>query len=263
MSARATSTISTVLVDDEALALNELSFLINDFPDIEVTGTAQNGLEAVQLIEKTEPDLVFLDVQMPGLDGLGVIRKLQELEVVPLPYFVFSTAYDQYAVEAFRLEAMDYLLKPIEKARLGQTIERARRVIEERWKATEPTVQATPAAPQTTPIRSKILIRHGARNLILDASDIIYVSIEDGVITVVTNEIEGTSSYRTIEEMQSDLDPELFWRVHRSYLVNINHIREVVPWFKSSFQVKMDDKRGSLIPVSRVQTKKLRALLKL
>src|SRR6478735_11706932 len=99
MSARATSTISTVLVDDEALALNELTFLINDFPDIEVTGTAQNGLEAVQLIEKTEPDLVFLDVQMPGLDGLGVIRKLQELEVVPLPYFVFSTAYDQYAVE--------------------------------------------------------------------------------------------------------------------------------------------------------------------
>src|SRR5688572_28485187 len=107
MSARATSTISTVLVDDEALALNELSFLINDFPDIEVTGTAQNGLEAVQLIEKIEPDLVFLDVQMPGLDGLGVIRKLQELDV-PLPYFVFSTAYDQYAVEAFRLEAMDY-----------------------------------------------------------------------------------------------------------------------------------------------------------
>jgi two-component system, LytTR family, response regulator LytT len=155
MSARATSTISTVLVDDEALALNELSFLINDFPDIEVTGTAQNGLEAVQLIEKTEPDLVFLDVQMPGLDGLGVIRKLQELEI-PLPYFVFSTAYDQYAVEAFRLEAMDYLLKPIEKARLGQTIERARRVIEERWKAIEPSVLTTPAAPRTTPIRSKI-----------------------------------------------------------------------------------------------------------
>lgn len=262
MSARATSAISTVLVDDEALALNELTFLINDFPDIEVTGTAQNGLEAVQLIEKTEPDLVFLDVQMPGLDGLGVIRKLQEMEI-PLPYFVLATAYDQYAVEAFRLEAMDYLLKPIEKVRLGHTIDRARRVIEERWKAMEPSVSAAPGTPRTTPIRSKILVRHGARNLILDASDIIYVSIEDGVITVVTNEIEGTSSYRTIEEMQSDLDAELFWRVHRSYLININHIREVVPWFKSSFQVKMDDKRGSLIPVSRVQTKKLRALLKL
>src|SRR5262245_26576214 len=128
MSARATSTISTVLVDDEALALSELSFLINDFPDLEVTGTASNGLEAVQLVENTEPDLVFLDVQMPGLDGLGVIRRLQE-KGVPLPYFVLATAFDHYAVEAFRLEAMDYLLKPIEKARLAQTIDRARRVI--------------------------------------------------------------------------------------------------------------------------------------
>lgn len=261
MSARATSTISTVLVDDEALALSELSFLINDFPDIEVAGTASNGLEAIQLIENTEPDLVFLDVQMPGLDGLGVIRRLQDKDV-PLPYFVLATAFDHYAVEAFRLEAMDYLLKPIEKVRLAQTIDRARRVIEERWKAADaPPLTAT--TPRSTPARTKILIRQGPRNLIVDASDIIYVSIEDGVITVVTGEIEGTSSYRTIEEMQSDLDPEMFWRVHRSYLVNVHHIREVVPWFKSSFQVKMDDKRASLIPVSRVQTKKLRTLLKL
>jgi two-component system LytT family response regulator/two-component system response regulator LytT len=99
--------------------------------------------------------------------------------------------------------------------------------------------------------------------LIVDASKIIYVTIDEGVITVVTDEFEGLANYRTIEEMQTDLDPEMFWRVHRSYLVNVNRIREVVPWFKSSFQVKVDDKKGTLIPVSRVQTKKLRALLKM
>lgn len=259
MSVRATSTISAILVDDEALALSELSFLLNDFQDIEIAGTASNGLEAVQLIEKIEPDLVFMDVQMPGLDGLGVIRRLRE-SGTPMPYFVLATAFDQYAVEAFRLEAMDYLLKPVEKMRLAQTVERARKAIEERQRSEETT--ATPLV-RTGPARSKIVVRNGNRNLIVDAADIIYVGIEDGVIRVVTSDMEGMASYRTIEEMQGDLDSEMFWRVHRSYLVNVHRIREVVPWFKSSFQVKMDDKKGTLVPVSRVQTKKLRTLLKL
>lgn len=259
MSTRATATISTVIVDDEPLALGELSHLLKDFPEIEVAGTASNGLKALELIENIEPDLVFLDVQMPGLDGMGVIRHLRE-KSIPLPYFVMATAFDQYAVEAFRLEAMDYLLKPIEKSRLEETIERARKIIEENQRVA---AEVPPALTRTTPARSKILVRHAARNLIVDASDIIYVTIEDGIITVVTNETEGLSNYRTLEEMQSDLDGDLFWRVHRSYLVNVNRIREVVPWFKSSFQVKMDDKKQTLIPVSRFQTKKLRSLLKM
>lgn len=259
MSTRATATISTVIVDDEPLALGELSHLLKDFPEIEVAGTASNGLKALELIENLEPDLVFLDVQMPGLDGMGVIRKLRE-KSIPLPYFVMATAFDQYAVEAFRLEAMDYLLKPIEKSRLEETIERARKIVEENQRVA---TEVPPAPTRTTPARNKILVRHTAKNLIVDASDIIYVTIEDGIITVVTNEIEGLSNYRTLEEMQSDLDGDLFWRVHRSYLVNVNRIREVVPWFKSSFQVKMDDKKQTLIPVSRFQTKKLRSLLRM
>src|SRR6476619_2261985 len=116
--------ISAVLVDDEKLASEELAYQLKEFPDIEVVATASNGLEAVQLIEDLEPDLVFLDVQMPGLDGMGVIRKLREREV-PLPHFVMATAFDQYAVEAFRLEALDYVLKPIEKDRLTIAVERA------------------------------------------------------------------------------------------------------------------------------------------
>src|SRR5436309_13120013 len=103
---RATLTISTLIADDEQLASDELDYLLKDFADVELTGTARNGLAAVDLIQTLEPDLVFLDVQMPGLDGLGAIRQLRE-KGIPLPYFILVTAYDQYAVEAFRLEAMD------------------------------------------------------------------------------------------------------------------------------------------------------------
>jgi two-component system response regulator LytT len=261
MSQRVTGTISTLVVDDEQLAREELTYLLESFPDVEIADTASNGLQAIELIEEREPDLVFLDVQMPGLDGLGVIRRLREKGAY-LPHFVLATAFDQYAVEAFRLEALDYVLKPVEKDRLGECIARARRVIEEKQRVEEEK-QLEAAAAKPALQRSKLLVRSNNRNLIVDAQDLIYATIEDGLITVVTPHIEGHSNYRTIEELQSNLDPNVFWRVHRSFLVNINKIREVIPWFKSSFQLKMDDKKQTEIPVSRIQTKRLRALLKL
>jgi two-component system LytT family response regulator/two-component system response regulator LytT len=261
MTARGIGTITTVIVDDEQLACDELSYLLRDYPDIEVAATGHNGLEALKLIEALEPELVFIDVQMPGLDGLEVVRQLKE-RGIPLPYFIFATAYDQYAVEAFALEAMDYLLKPIEKDRLALTIERARRSIAERAKS-GPEAPAPVTAPRPALQRTKLLVKSTNRNFIVDANDVIYATIDDGLITVVTTAVEGQSNYRTIEELQSNLDPEVFWRVHRSFLVNINRIKEVIPWFKSSYQLKMDDKRQTEIPVSRVQTKRLRALLKL
>ena len=257
MQERATTVLTAMIVDDEQLAQDELAYLIKDFADIEVVGTARHGLAAVDLIQKLEPDLVFMDVQMPGLDGLGVVRKLRELHV-ELPHIIFATAFDQYAVEAFRVEAMDYLLKPIERARLEETIERARRAIQDRQKSIVPEPSA-----RLTPQRTKLLVRNANRNFIVDAQDMVYATIEDGLITLVTTAMEGHSNYKTIEELQANLDRDTFWRVHRSYLVNINRIKEVVPWFKSSFQLRMDDKKQSEIPVSRVQTKRLRELLKL
>ncbi len=259
MQNRATSTISAVLVDDEKLASDELAYQLRDFPDIEVVATAANGLEALDLIEDLEPDLVFMDVQMPGMDGMTVIRKLRDRQV-PLPHFVLATAYDQYAVEAFGLEALDYLLKPVEAERLTACVERARKAIRERQRDSQLDEKDDPKPALQ---RTKLLIKAGQRNYIVDVKDVVYATIEDGLITVVATGVEGQSNYRTIEELQSNLDPEVFWRVHRSYLVNIHKIREVIPWFKSSFQLKMDDKNQTEIPVSRVQTKRLRALLKL
>ena len=250
--------ISAILVDDEKLACEELAYHLKEFADVEILATAKNGLEAIHLIETFEPDLVFLDVQMPGLDGMGVIRKIREKKI-PLPYFVMATAYDQYAIEAFRLEALDYLLKPVEKDRLAQAIERARKGIADNAKA----ALAELPAPKPSLQRTKLLVKNSHRNFIVDAQDVVYATIDDGLITVVATALEGQSNYRTIEELQSNLDPDMFWRVHRSYLVNIHRIKEVIPWFKSSFQLKMDDKKQTEIPVSRVQTKRLRALLKL
>jgi two-component system LytT family response regulator/two-component system response regulator LytT len=264
MRERATATLSTVVVDDEQLACDELSYLLKDFPEVDVIATGCNGLEAMDLIRRMEPDLVFLDVNMPGLDGMGVVRKLRE-KGVELPHVIFVTAYDQYAVEAFRLEALDYLLKPVDKVRLAESIERAKRAILDRR---IPEIQgagvgtAAGPAPQTAP-RNKLAVRCNNRHFIVDANDVIYATIDSGLITLVTTSLEGHSNYRTIEDLQTALDPDQFWRVHRSYLVNINKIKEVVPWFKSSYQLRLDDKKHTEVPVSRAQTRRLRELFKL
>jgi two-component system LytT family response regulator/two-component system response regulator LytT len=259
---RATATLSTVVVDDEQLACDELSYLLRDFPDVELIATGSNGLQALDLIQQLEPELVFLDVQMPGLDGMGVVRRLREQGIDP-PHFIFVTAHDHYAVEAFRLQAMDYLLKPVDKGRLAETIDRVRRAIEAKKAPPEPVAAAGGAKPALAPQRTKLLVRANSRHFIVDANDLIYATIDDGLITLVTANLEGHSTYRTIEELQANLDRDLFWRVHRSYLVNINRIKEVVPWFKSSYQLRMDDKKHTEVPVSRVQTRRLRELFKL
>lgn len=264
MSGRAISSVTAVVADDEAPALDELLFLLKAHPEIEVVGVARNGMEAVDRIEEAEPDLVFLDVQMPGLDGLGVINKLKA-DKAPVPEFVLCTAYEQYALEAFRLEVFDYLLKPVERERLAVTVDRIRRTMLD-GEATASSGAAGAPLPQqsVSPVRTnKLLVKSGGRNWIVDSNDVIYATIDDGLITLVTTNVEGQTNYKTIEELQASLDPDLFWRVHRSFLVNINRIREVIPWFKSSYQLRMDDKAGSEIPVSRVQTKRLRSLFKL
>jgi two-component system response regulator LytT len=255
--------IKTLIVDDEQPARDELAFLLKSFSDIEIAGQGKNGVEAVSLIRELEPQLVFLDVQMPGLDGLGVIKRLLEKKM-PLPLFVFATAYDHYAVHAFEVNAVDYLLKPISRSRLEKTIVKIRRVLEtvgtthEKLDRLVQMVEERPAVQKT-----RLTVKSGGRMFLVDSDDVIYAAIEDGVISIVTKDLEGHSNFRTVEELQGILDSKTFWRVHRSFLVNINRIKEIVPWFKSSYQLKMDDRKQTEIPVSRAQTRKLRELLNL
>jgi two-component system response regulator LytT len=257
--------INTIIVDDEKPARDELAFLLKAFPEINVVGQGKNGVDAVNLIKEHSPDLVFLDVQMPGLDGFGVLRKLVERKM-KVPHVVFATAFDHYAVQAFDVNAVDYVLKPFDKARIAKAIQRARKVMETQTSTAERLEQLVSqlngnAKQHVQP--AKILVKSGQRLLLVAAEDLIFASIEDGMISVVGRDVEGTSNYRTLEELHAALDSETFWRPHRSHLVNIHHIKEVVPWFKSSYMLKMDDKKQSEVPVSRVQTKRLRELFKL
>jgi two-component system response regulator LytT len=256
--------ISALIVDDEQLARDELSYLLKAVPEIEVVGQGKNGVEAVSMIRELAPQLVFLDVQMPGLDGFGVIKKLIEKRS-HLPIFIFATAYDQYAVHAFEVNAIDYLLKPIARPRLEKAIIKARHTLEAHDPANEKLdrlVQMFEKRKGGAP-RTKLVVKSGGRLHLVDSDEVIYATIEDGVISIVTRDLEGQSNFRTVEELQSSLDPQTFWRVHRSFLININRIKEVVPWFKSSFQLKMDDRKQTEIPVSRAQTRKLREILNL
>ena len=257
--------INTVIVDDERPARDELAFLLKAYSDVNIVAQGKNGLEALALIKEHDPDLVFLDVQMPGLDGFGVIKKLVERKL-RVPQIVFATAYDNYAIQAFEVNAVDYILKPFDKARVGKAIQRAKKLVESHASPVERLESlvgqlAMPAAKAAQPV--KLLVKSQSRMFLVDAEDVIYASIQDGAITIFAREAEGVSNYRTIEELAAGLDAETFWRAHRSYLVNINHIKEVVPWFKSSYMLKMNDKRASEIPVSRAQTRRLRELLKL
>lgn len=254
--------LSTVIVDDEQLARDELAFLLKNIEDVDVVAQGKNGLEAVNLIREHNPDLVFLDVQMPGLDGFGVIKKLLDKKL-PLPKIVFSTAFDQYAVRAFEVNAVDYLLKPFDRKRVAQSVEKARATMEPINSSSDKLDTLVRMLESQKPQASRILLKSGGRLILVSQRDICFASIEDGIISVVTggpNGMEGQSNCRTLEELLDSLDPNLFWRAHRSFLVNVNRIKEVVPWFKSSYQLRMDDRKQTEVPVSRAQTKRLREL---
>lgn len=272
--------ISALIVDDEQLARDELKYLLESVGDVDVVAEGANGIDAVNLIERHHPDLVFLDVQMPGLDGFAVMERLMAgnhtkeaagREPPSLPQVVFATAYDQYAVRAFDVNAIDYLLKPFDRARVEQTVERARgrlagsaggaqmesHLLEVLRLLNRSHGGERPQAP------AKLIVQAQSRLLLVDQAEVCFAAVGEGVIRVVTQNFEGHSKCRTLEELQELLDPAHFWRAHRGFLVNIDHIREVVPWFKSSYQLRMNDRQRTEVPVSRAQTRRLRELFNL
>jgi two-component system response regulator LytT len=271
--------LRAVLVDDEQLARDELRYLLGQVGGIEVIGQAGNGVEALSTIDRLHPDVVFLDVQMPGLTGFEVARRMLDSENDS--HIIFVTAFDQHAIEAFEVNAVDYLLKPVDQARLDLAVQRARRRIDFD-RLNRASTAAVPGDANDGPDglnaqlekivqlvaerqgrRERLAIKVGERFLLVQADEIIYASLVDESIAVVTNQHLGTSNYRTLDELQARLDPDVFWRVHRSHLVNINKIKEIVPWFSRNYILRMKDEKSTEIPVSRTQTRRLREYLKI
>jgi two-component system LytT family response regulator/two-component system response regulator LytT len=288
------TSLTALIIDDEPLARQELQYLLDAAGGVTVLAHGTNGIEAVDLIRTHKPDVIFLDVRMPGLDGFAVLKRVLALDKrsgSKLPHIVFATAFDQYAVKAFEVNAVDYLLKPFDNKRVTRTLEKVRaRVAGGQAEAAEPIAEAGLAgrvsgaeakldallrmvegqaahnggsAPAAGSRSGKVVVRAQNRLLLVDQGDLCFATIDEGRISVVTKALEGDSNCRTLEELTDQLDAEKFWRVHRSFVVNIQHIREVVPWFKSSYQLRMDDRKQTEIPVSRSQTKRLRELFNL
>jgi two-component system LytT family response regulator/two-component system response regulator LytT len=262
--------LRTVLVDDEQLARDELSYLLSQIDGIEVVGQAGDGVEALATIKRLQPDVVFLDIQMPGLTGFEVARRMIDHELSS--HIIFVTAFDQHAIEAFEVNAVDYLLKPVDPARLETALQRAqKRITSERQAADSDGVQPMAAdlerivqlITERQSRRERLAIKVGDRFLLVQAEEILFASLADEAITVVTSQYAGTSNYRTLDELQARLDPTVFWRVHRSHLVNINKIKEIVPWFSRNYILRMKDEKATEIPVSRTQTRRLREYLRL
>jgi len=252
--------LRAVVADDEQPAREELCFLLGQIEDVTVVGQADNGVSALEVISAVEPNVAFLDIQMPGLTGFEVANLLLQNAS---PWVVFVTAYDQYAIEAFEVNAVDYLLKPVEQRRLDQAVERLRRRFSTGQARDERIDHLVRLMADRGRRRDQLAIKVGDRFLLVQADDVIHASVDGDTIEVATAQVAGTSNYRTLDELQARLDPDLFWRVHRSHLVNINKIKEIVPWFSRNYMLRMKDAKGTEIPVSRAQTKRLRDYLKL
>jgi two-component system, LytTR family, response regulator LytT len=267
--------LKAVLVDDEQLARDELGFLLGQVGGVSVIGQAGNGVEALTTIGRLQPDIVFLDVQMPGLTGFEVARRMIDAQAAS--HIIFVTAYDQHAIEAFEVNAVDYLLKPVDPARLDIAVKRARRLVAFE-RSPDRVSEPAGAAPGVTAEqleqivervaerrnrRERLAIKVGERFLLVQADEVVFASLTDDVITVAAGKHVGTSNYRTLDELQERLDPGVFFRVHRSHLVNINKIKEIVPWFNRNYILRMKDEKATEIPVSRTQTRRLREYLKL
>ena len=257
---RPDTAMTAVVADDEQLAREELCFQLEKIDGIEIVSQAADGVEALEQIARVMPDVAFLDVQMPGLTGFEVARRL--LEGGSDLAVVFVTAFDHRAIEAFEVNAVDYVLKPVEPARLEQAVQRVRkrRSGQPLGDRLEKLVRMMAGQKDR---RNQIAVKMADRIVLVQAEDIIYASLAEDSISIVTGQVSGTSNYRTLDELQARLDPEVFWRVHRSHLVNINKIKEIVPWFSRNYILRMNDTKATEIPVSRTQTRRLRDYLKL
>lgn len=250
--------IRVIVADDEAPAREELKHLLGRMEGIEVIGESRDGPAAWEAITKLNPDLVFLDIHMPGLSGIEIAHALSDMD--PAPRIVFVTAYDRYAVEAFETEALDYILKPIEEDRLSAAVERARRAIEKHEPGIGGRIEEILArfSRSKQPAR-RISVKKAAKVRLSDPKEITYFTVEDGVVRAVGAQVGGSVPYRSLDEAEKEL-PECFFRANRTHLVNLDHISEIVRAKEGSWELIMQNR--DTVPLSRAQARKLRKFIK-
>lgn len=251
--------IRAVVVDDEAPARAELTYLLSRQPDVQVVGTAASGSEAWALVTVKQPHIVFLDIRLPGPDGLRLAEEFLSLDVPPL--VVFATAHDEYALKAFDLEAVDYLLKPFSEQRVAQCLSKVRTMLELRVgqeALTRVEALLDQLAQEQTP--QKIAVEHNGRLSLIAPQDIAVAACDSGQVRLYTTMGEFTVNC-TMQELADKLPRQRFFRTHRAYIVNIQKIREVIPWFNGTYNLVMEGINGLEVPVSRQQAPKLRHML--
>jgi two-component system, LytTR family, response regulator len=245
--------VRVLIVDDEMLARSILSEHLTKIPAIEIAGQAANGFEAVKLAEELNPDLIFLDIQMPKLSGFEVLELLGERA----PAVIFTTAFDEYALRAFEVHAVDYLLKPVEPARLNEAVERARERL--RAKTPPPSAQELSLAARP-PGRSleRILIRHEGRVHVLPVERIDFIEAQDDYLCFVASG-KRLRKQQTMSDIESQLDPTRFVRIHRSFIMNVERLARIDLYGKDSWLAILSD--GAKLPMSRTGHAKLKELI--
>jgi two-component system, LytTR family, response regulator len=248
--------LRTLIIDDEPLARNRMKKLLATVSDIEIAGEAENGAEAITKIEEHRPDLLLLDVQMPDLDGFAVLKMV---EVKPMPYVIFVTAFDQYAVDAFEANAIDYLLKPVARERLERAIKKvAEKRRSPRSDSAIPDLLIN-LARNTKDYIQRLPVRTQNKILILTIEQIVALRIDRGLVYVASADGEFWTKYTTFSELEDMLDPKLFLRVHRQAIVNLNHVREINIFDNSTARLTLST--GQHVDVSRNHLKSLRQVL--
>jgi DNA-binding LytR/AlgR family response regulator len=240
-------------VDDEAPARERLKRLLATVEGLDVIGEAGNGVQAVEMIEALSPELVLLDIEMPGLDGFGVVEALADP-----PAIIFVTAYDQYAIRAFEVHAVDYLLKPFSRERLEQAIYRAREALtgeQDLGTLLGPLLESLAAQGRYL---TRLAVHDRDRIRVLDASEVDWIGIKEG--QVMLHVADATYPIRrTLAELEARLDPACFFRAHRSAIVNLDRVQEIIPWFKGGHILRLTT--GAEVDLSRAQARALREIL--
>lgn len=248
--------LKILLVDDEAPARDELRYLLSDIDDLEIVGEADNAAEALGLAAKLQPDVVFLDINMRDINGLEAAAILRK--VCPAAMIVFATAYDEYALKAFEIGAVDYLLKPFEQDRITKTILRLKNYQPEEWQAAAGRLDAVLDSSKIKV--HKLPVEKAGKIRLLNYADIIYAYASSGNVLVVTAE-EELSYSGTLSDFEARTQNTNMLRVHKSYIVNMDKVQEVVPWFKGTYWLRMENYPLVEIPVSKSQIKEIKVIL--